>query len=118
MDKPTSEVETVKQDIRDYEVLRREFFGTFLDEEYSSNPESPEVEVEFKPDACYEDVIDWANDKIDQAITSTRTDTIRKAAEIVRTHLLTDWSGEQEVYDQLEEIAIKIESIYSPKETT
>jgi len=44
-----------------------------------------------------------------------REETIRKAAEIVRTHLLTDWSGESEVYEQLEEIAVKIESMHSPK---
>lgn len=32
-----------------------------------------------------------------------------RAIKIIREHLLTDWSGEQEVYDQIEQIAKKVE---------
>lgn len=51
-----------------------------------------------------------ASELVDKA-RGTALEEQRKAdAKIVRSHRLTDWSGEGEVYEELEEIARKIES--------
>ncbi|MCR4329600.1 MAG: hypothetical protein NUV65_03565 [Candidatus Roizmanbacteria bacterium] len=54
-----------------------------------------------------------------QKLFATALEEQRQAdANTVRTHLLTDWSGETEVYEELEKIAKKIEStILNGKET-
>lgn len=50
-----------------------------------------------------------ADEIADQAITSTKQEERQRAATLIREFLLTDWSGEQEIYDQLEDLAIRVE---------
>ncbi len=61
--------------------------------------------------ATMEEVNKIVEDALTEAIEQGKAEAIKQASEVARNHLLTDWSGEHEVYEQIEQIASKIESL-------
>jgi len=54
---------------------------------------------------------DITPEKIEKALDDYAKAAVEEATTVVRSHLLTDWNGESEVYEQIEDIAKKVEAI-------
>lgn len=70
----------------------------------------------FTDEKIREQIFMWASALLLQELTNQREEERKRAAKIVREHTLWDWSGEQEIYNELEEIAKSIEALSERKD--